>query len=110
MKNKKTLNKFLKISLIAWGLLIFYEFLFMNTKYGLSNYIDENSPLYTVVILTPMIGFIAFLAAFVVASHYKEITDTWKNNPDKIIDELKLIALGILFFAFLCLMYLIFHK
>lgn len=103
------MKKYLKIFLITWGVVIIYEFLFMNTKFGLSNYISENSLLYTLMIIVPMISVLAFLGAFIVASHYKEITDTWKNNPEKIIDELKLIGIGLLFFISIWVIYSMFH-
>ena len=86
------------------------ECIFMNTKFGLNNYINEDSLLYILMILVPMLAVIAFLGAFVVASHYKEITDTWKNKPEKIIDELKLLGIGALFFLFLTVMYIIIYK
>ena len=104
------MNKYLKIFLITWGVVIIYEILFMNTKFGLSNYISEESLLYTLMIIVPMISVLAFLGAFIVASHYKEITDTWKNNPEKIIDELKLIGIGLLFFISIWVIYSIFHR
>ena len=103
------MKKYLKIFLITWGVVIIYEFLFMNTKFGLSNYISENSLLYTLMITVPIIAVLAFLGAFIVASHYKEITDTWKNNPEKIIDELKLIGIGLLFFISIWVIYSMFH-
>ena len=104
------MKKYLKIFLITWGVVIIYEILFMNTKFGLSNYISEESLLYTLMIIVPMISVLAFLGAFIVASHYKEITDTWKNNPKKIIDELKLIGIGLLFFISIWVIYSIFHR
>ena len=104
------MNKYLKIFLITWGVVIIYEILFMNTKFGLSNYISEESLLYTLMIIVTMISVLAFLGAFIVASHYKEITDTWKNNPEKIIDELKLIGIGLLFFISIWVIYSIFHR
>lgn len=104
------MKKYLKTFFIAWGIVIFYEILFMNTKFGLSNYTNENSLLYILIITVPMIGFIAFLGAFIVASHYKEITDTWKNNPEKILDELKLLGIGALFFTLICICCIIFHN
>ena len=103
------MKKYLKIFLITWGVVIIYEILFMNTKFGLSNYISEESLLYTLMIIVPMISVLAFLGAFIVASHYKEITDTWKNNPEKIIDELKLIGIGLLFFISIWVIYSMFH-
>jgi len=103
------MKKYLKIFLITWGVVIIYEFLFMNTKFGLSNYISENSLLYTLIITVPIIAVLAFCGAFIVASHYKEITDTWKNNPEKIIDELKLIGIGLLFFISIWVIYSMFH-
>ena len=77
----------------------------MNTKFGLSNFINENSAIYTIMIAAPMIAGFAFLGAFIFASHYKEISDTWKNNPEKIKDELKLLCIGAMFFLFLCIIY-----
>jgi len=109
-KYKKKLNKYLKIFLICWVLVVIYEVYFMNTKFGLSNFINEDSTLYLIMIITPMIVIAAFGGAFVIASHYKEITDTWKNNPEKIIDELKLLGLGVLFFFFIWGMYIVFSK
>ena len=103
------MKKYLKIFLITWGVVIIYEILFMNTKFGLSNYISEESLLYTLMIIVPMISVLAFLGAFIVASHYKEITYTWKNNPEKIIDELKLIGIGLLFFISIWVIYSMFH-
>ncbi|MBR2525793.1 hypothetical protein IKE67_04950 [bacterium] len=110
MKTKKPMNKYLKIFLTTWGILILYEILFMNTKFGLNNFISEDSLLYTLMILIPMIAIIAFFGAFIVASHYKEIKDTWENKPEKIIDELKLLGIGLLFFIFIWVIYFIFHN
>lgn len=111
MKNtKKNMNKYLKIVLIIWLLIIIYEFIFMNTKFALSNYINEDSLFYILIVLVPMIAITAFLGAFVVASHYKEISDTWKSKPEKIIDELKLLGIGALFFLFITIMYIIIKR
>lgn len=107
--NPKTV-KYIKIFFILWVIIILYEFIFMNTKFGLSNYINEDSLVYIILVLAPMISITAFLGAFVVASHYKEITDTWKNKPEKIIDELKLLGIGALFFLFITVMYIIIKK
>ncbi len=82
----------------------------MNTKFGLSNFINENSAIYTIMITAPMILGIAFLGAFIFASHYKEISDTWKNNPKKIKDEFKLLGIGLLFFLFLTVIYVIIYR
>lgn len=110
MKLKPQTAKFIKIFLILWLLLIIYEFFFMNTKFGLNKYISEDSMLYIIIIIAPLIAIIAFLGAFIIASHYKEISDTWKNKPEQIIDELKLIGIGILFFIFITVMYIIIYK
>lgn len=110
MKLKPKTIKFIKIFLILWLLLIIYEFFFMNTKFGLNKYISEDSILYILIITVPLIALCAFLGAFIFASHYKEISDTWKNKPEQIIDELKLIGIGILFFLFITVVYIIIYK
>ena len=104
------MKKYLKTFFIAWGIVIFYEILFMNTKFGLSNFINEDSLLYIIMIMAPMIVIIAFWGAFIIASHYKEITNTWKNKPEKIIDELKLLGIGILFFILILVIYVVFFN
>ena len=110
-KNKrKPMNKSLRTLLLAWATVIVYELFFINTKFGLENFFDENSVLYTIFITVPLVAALAFLGAFVVASHTKEIKDTWKKTPEKIIDELKLLGLGILFFFFIWGIYIIFNK
>ncbi len=91
--------------LIIWVLVIIYEVCFMNTKFGLNNFINEDSTLYLIIILAPMVIFTTFLGAFILSSNYKEITYTWKNNPKKIKDELKLLFIGAIFFLFLCIIY-----
>lgn len=110
MKQKPKKNNFIKIFFILWGIIFLYEFIFMNTKFGLNNYINEDSLFYIIMILVPILAGTAFLGAFVVASHYKEIADTWKNNPEKIIDELKLLGIGTLFFLFITVMYIIIKR
>ena len=110
MKLKLKTAKYLKILIIAWLLLIIYEIFFMNTKFGLSNFINENSIIYNIMITAPIIALIAFLGAFIFASNYKEITDTWKNKPEQILDELKLLGIGILFFIFITIIYMLFFK
>ncbi len=110
MKLKPKTAKCLKMFFILWGIVILYEFIFMNTKFGLNNYIKEDSLLYILMILAPMLAVTAFLGAFVVASHYKEISDTWEKNPEKIIDELKLLGIGLLFFVIIFFLYLCLYK
>lgn len=110
MKFKPKTVKCIKMFFILWGIVILYELIFMNTKFGLNNYINEDSLLYILMIIAPMLAVTAFLGAFVVASHYKEISDTWKNKPEQIIDELKLLGIGALFFLFLTVMYIIIYK
>ncbi|MBR1943552.1 hypothetical protein IJ843_07440 [bacterium] len=105
-KNKITKNKYLILLIITWCVVLGYEFIFMSTKFGLENFFDENSALYTILITVPLVFVFAFLITWIVIAHINEIKNTWKETPEKIIDELKLLGIGALFFLFLCIIYM----
>ena len=75
MKNedKNLFYNCIRIFLIIWFIVIGYGYLFAGTKFGLENFLDEDSVLYIDLITMPYIFLLSFLITGIIIANTAKI-------------------------------------